>query len=108
MAKTYKWIINALDVNINEGDDSDVVYCVHWSYSVEEDGVTVNSIGTHSVQYDSEDFVAYEDLTEEIVIGWLEAGLNVDSMKEGLNDRLAEKIAPKVKTYSNPFPPAAE
>ena len=108
MAKTYKWTINALDVNINEGDNSDVVYGVHWSYSVEEDGVTAHNIGTHSLQYDSENFVAYEDLTEEIVIGWLEDALDIDSMKEGLDSVLAEKIAPKVKTYSNPFPPAAE
>ena len=108
MAKTYKWTINALDVNINEGDNSDVVYCVHWSYSVEEGGVTAHNIGTHSLQYDSENFIAYEDLTEEIVIGWLEEALDVDSMKEGLDSVLAEKITPKVKTYSNPFPPAAE
>ena len=81
---------------------------MHWSYSVEEDGVTAHNIGTHSLQYDSENFVAYEDLTEEIVIGWLEEGLDVDSMKEGLDSVLAEKITPKVKTYSNPFPPAAE
>ena len=108
MAKTYKWKINALDVNINEGNDSDVVYCVHWSYSVEEDGTTAHIIGTHSLEYDSENFVAYEDITEETVIGWLEEGLDVDSMKEGLDNTLAEKITPKVKTYSNPFPSLAE
>ena len=110
MANTYNWKINALDAKVSVGDNENVVYTVHWGLiaTSENEEHTVSNIGTHGVEYDADNFVPYEDLTEEIVIGWLEEGLDVDSMKEGLDSILAEKITPKVKTYSNPFPPAAE
>lgn len=110
MANTYKWNINALDAKVSVDDDENVVYMVHWSLiATSEDGEhTVSNIGTHGVEYDADNFVPYEDLTEEMVIGWLEAGLDVDSMKAGLDAQIEKLITPQEITYSNPFPPVAE
>lgn len=110
MANTYKWNINALDAKVSVDDDENVVYTVHWSLiATSEDGEhTVSNIGTHGVEYDADNFVPYEDLTEEMVIGWLEAGLDVDSMKAGLDAQIEKLITPQEITYSNPFPPVAE
>jgi|TARA_Y100000015_G_C2375978_1_gene82506 hypothetical protein len=111
MANTYKWTINALDAKIAvEDGNKDVVYTVHWGYSATDETKehTVNSIGTHGVEYDADNFTAYEDLTEETVIGWLEDGLDVDSMKASLDAQIEKLITPEEKTYHNPFPPAAE
>ena len=41
------------------------------------------------VEYNPEEpFIEYDDLTKEDVVGWLEEGLDVDSMKEGLDKKL--------------------
>ena len=95
MANTYKWKINALDAKIQENDLDNVIYTIHWSFIGQdnsEEPVSASSIGTLGVQYTEENpFIPYEDLTKEDVVGWLEEGLDVDSMKENL-DRKIELI----------------
>jgi S-methylmethionine-dependent homocysteine/selenocysteine methylase len=106
MANTYKWTINALDAKIsNEDGNENVVYTVHWGYSATDesgDHVT-SSIGTHGVEYDAANFTAYADLTEEQVIGWLEAGLNVESMKASLDSQIELLKTPVDTTFHAPF-----
>jgi len=111
MANTYNWTINALDAKIsNEDGNENVVYTVHWSYSAtDETGEhSASSIGTHGVEYDADNFTAYADLTEEQVIGWLEAGLDVESMKAGLDAQIEKLITPTETTFHAPFAPAVE
>lgn len=109
MANTYNWKINALDAKVLVGDNENVVYTVHWSLiaTSENEEHTVSSIGTHSVEYDVDNFVPYEDLTEEIVIGWLEDALDVDSMKAKLDAQIEKLITPQEITYTDPFAPGA-
>ena len=109
MANTYNWTINALDAKIsNEDGNENVVYTVHWGYSAtDETGEhSASSIGTHGVEYDADNFTPYADLTEEQVIGWLEAGLNVEAMKAGLDSRIEKLVTPTETTFHNPFPAA--
>ena len=97
MANTYNWTINALDAKVAvEDGNENVVYTVHWGYSAtDETGeYSASTIGTHGVEYDADNFTPYADLTEEQVIGWLEAGLDIESMKAGLDAQIAEKITP--------------
>ena len=110
MANTYNWRINALDAKIHEGDNDNVIYTVHWSFIAtdETEEHVASSIGTHNVEYDADNFTAYEDITEEMVIGWLEAGLDVDSMKEGLDKQIEKLITPTETTFHNPFPKIVE
>jgi len=106
MANTYKWTINALDAKVAvEDGNENVVYTVHWGYSAtDETGeYSVSSIGTHGVEYDADNFTPYADLTEEQVIGWLEAGLNVESMKAGLDAQIEKLVTPTDITYTAPF-----
>ena len=108
MAITYKWKINALDAKISHDGKSNVVDVIHWSYSASEDheaGVyEVSSIGTHSLEYDKDTFIEYDNIKESDVIAWLEAGLDVDAMKANLDAQIALLKAPVNKTFSNPFP----
>ena len=110
MANTYNWKINALDAKVSVGDDENVVYTVHWSLiaTSENEEHTVSNIGTQSVEYDADNFVPYEDLTEEIVIGWLEDALDVDLMKANLDAQIEKLITPEEITYTDPFAPGAE
>ena len=102
MANTYSWRINALDAKIHENDLDNVIYTIHWSFIGQDDSeepVSVSSIGTLGVQYNPENpFISYNDLTKEDVVGWLESGLDVDSMKENLDKQIELKKNPVDET----------
>ncbi len=102
MANTYNWRINALDAKIHENDLDNVIYTVHWSFMGQDDSeepVSASSIGTLAVQYNPESpFISYDDLTKEDVVGWLESGLDVDSMKESLDKQIELKKNPVDET----------
>ena len=92
MANTYNWRINALDAKIHENDLDNVIYTVHWSFIGQDDSeepVSASSIGTLGVQYNPEEpFIQYDDLTKEDVVGWLEAGLDVETMKQNIDNQI--------------------
>lgn len=100
MANTYNWRINALDAKIHEGDNDNVIYTVHWSFiATDETGeYSASSIGTMGVEYDPDNFIPYADLVKSDVVGWLEAGLDVDSMKSSLDNQIELKINPVDET----------
>ena len=102
MANTYSWIINALDAKIHKDDLDNVIYTVHWSFIGQDDSeepISASSIGTLGVQYTEENpFISYDDLTKEDVVGWLEDGLDVDSMKESLDNQIELKKNPVDET----------
>ena len=102
MANTYNWKINALDAKILDNVLDNVIYTIHWSFIGQDDSekpVSASSIGTLGVQYTEENpFIPYEDLTKEDVVGWLEAGLDVDGMKESLDKQIELKKNPVDET----------
>ena len=72
---------------------------VHWSYFLTEGEHSVSMIGVQSIgEPNADNFLPFEQLTEEIVVDWIEAAMDVDKMKENLQNQLADKIAPKVVT----------
>ena len=100
MANIYNWKINALDAKITEGDNSDVIYIVHWTLTATDDTgeYTASSIGTLDVTYDPDNFIPYADLTKADVVGWLEAGLDVETIKANLDNQIELKINPVDET----------
>ena len=103
MAITYKWNIYALDAHVSHEGKSDVIYTVHYGLNGSEGDHTDNMIGTHSVDFDKDNFIEYADLKESDIIGWLEAGLDVDALKATIKKDIDLKKNPVSKTYSNPF-----
>jgi hypothetical protein len=81
----YTWTISSLETAPKEGQLIDVVKIVHWRYK----GV--------------DDFTAYPDLTEADVIAWLEAGLDVDSLKANIDSQIADQKNPKIITLPLPW-----
>ena len=91
MAKTkisYSWVINALDAKIKEDSKDNVVYNVHWNYNANKGDHNANMIGSFGVVYDKDNFIEYDKLKKSDVIKWLEAGLDVDSMKSNLSGQI--------------------
>jgi len=75
MAKEHNWKVESCDY-INKEGCPKAVSVIHWSFITKdegvEDGPTIRTIGTHSLEDpDPNDFSDYADLTEETVLGWL-------------------------------------
>lgn len=58
-------------VNLERTQDGGVVVC-HWTAEKSDGDFTAKSYGTKSFtpNPDSDDYTAFEDLTQEIVVGW--------------------------------------
>ena len=75
----YNWIISSMDSKLQEGDLQDVVITVHWRRSCEtndynpetETGYYTDVYGAYSTTVDPDNFIPYNNLTQENVEGWL-------------------------------------
>ena len=87
---TYKWVISDLKAKIEDGELSNVIETVHYRYQAEDaDGNVADvygSIGLESPEADS--FIPADDLTQADVEAWLEAKLDVEALKSGLDAQL--------------------
>ncbi len=119
MAITYKWGINQMNAHIQAEGEDNVIYTVHWTYSGSEEsgGKTYSNsmIGAQNFTYVKGDpFVPYADTEafENVVIGWLEAVLDVTAMAKSIEDNIKLQITPVNEdlyfTWQNPTPPPAE
>jgi len=96
MPNTYSWNIAAVDRKPTDGDLSDVIYNVHWRYTADNgNNVTATIIGTQSIAApDSENFIAYADVTEANVISWIESEMDLTEMKSNLDAQITEIVTP--------------
>lgn len=96
---TYTWKINAVDCYTSKDGLEKVAYNVHWSYFATDGEHTASMIGVQSIgEPDPENFVAFEELTEEQVVEWISATMDVEKMQENLDKQIADLVAPKVVT----------
>ena len=90
------WTIANLERNVSDGG----VTVAHWrvteSETVGEDTFTASSYGTSGFTPDASasDFVAYDDLTEEVVMGWVHADVDKDATEAALTANIAEQKTP--------------
>jgi hypothetical protein len=109
MATTYKWVVSSLDSYPKDAEGlTDVICVIHWRYQaeqVENDKTYFAEVyGTLSVPSpNSADFVPYDQVTYEMVCGWLEAGLDQVSLDENLDSQIADQINPKIISLPLPF-----
>lgn len=95
----YTWKINAVDCYTTKDGLEKVAYNVHWSYFATNGEHTASMIGVQSIgEPNPDNFVAFEDLTEEQVVSWIEAAMDVEQMKANLDKQIEDLIAPKVVT----------
>ena len=105
MAITYEWNVNTVDVYPSEGDESNVIYNVHWRLNATdtevdaEDNPYVASVyGTQSLDTsDLSNFTDFDNVTSSQVQGWVEAAMGaeeVQSLKDGLDANIASQKNP--------------
>lgn len=103
-----KWIINQMDCVPKDGDLTDFVVTVHWNRNatevVNEKEYFAYVYGTQSFSKDDvTNFIPYEDLTYDIVCGWLDATLDVESLDLNLDAQIENQVNPPIVVLPLPF-----
>jgi hypothetical protein len=97
---TYAWSSPIMDLKVQEGELEKVITNIHWRYSgTDEDGVTAETYGCQSVPSPNpEAFTAYEEVTMEMVTGWLESMMDMEAMQARLEAEIELKKNPVTLT----------
>jgi len=105
----YNWNFHPLEVVYNEDTLTNVVSTVHWQLQAthQSSSILVQNIGTVGLETPAtESFVPFENLTKEIVTGWIEAKLGeeaITNMKASLSASINEKLNPTKGNMSPPW-----
>jgi hypothetical protein len=111
MATVYNWVISSMIEYPTTPDNlTDVVFQVNWRRNatevVDDKTYFADTFGALSVPPPApEDFIPYADLTQDDVIGWLEAGLDVQAINAGLQEQINLLINPTQVSLPLPWVP---
>ena len=85
--------------NLERNTDGGVVVA-HWRVNKAQGENVANAYGTVNFTPDStaEGYVAYDSLTEETVIGWVQEALDTEALEAALDANLAEQTSPTILT----------
>jgi len=107
---TYNWNVTALYTETIAGEQN---YVVIANYEVVGTDGTYSASLSNIVRFSTENvdnFTPYEDLTNEIVIGWIQAELGVDgvsNLEACIQGQIDSQINPPVVPQNTPLPWAA-
>lgn len=104
MPISYVWSFPTLDVVYNEGGFQNVVKTVHWIYTATEDTYSSYACGATTLESPGQSFTSYDDLTPEIVTGWVVSTLGQEKM-DHMETMLASEIESQKTPTSGPMPP---
>jgi hypothetical protein len=94
---TFTWAINTLERHTADG----IVYSVHYTVNATDGTYSSGAYGSVGLLPPTEEgyeVIPYDDLTQEVVIGWTQAALGgqekVDEIEAALQAQINEKRAP--------------
>jgi hypothetical protein len=89
----YDWQIVQLERRVADG----FVVTVHYNIVAMEDQYTASAYGTVSYEQEDDVFEPYEQLTPEIVVGWVQESVNKESIEALLAEKITEQKTPAVE-----------
>ena len=88
---TFNWQINQMDRLTSDG----FVVTVHYTVTAEDTGATASTYGTVSyTQEPQETYVPYDQLTEQMVVGWVQNSLGKDVVEVSLQKQIEAQKHP--------------
>jgi hypothetical protein len=108
METNFQWVIAQLNCTVESEGLPNVINVIHWRYNatqVDGDKTYFADIYSSSSvsQPNPQNFIPYEDVTEEEVIGWLQQILPVQDMELSLEMNIALQINPVEVTLPLPW-----
>jgi hypothetical protein len=102
------WFINQLECLKKDGDLTDFVVVCHWSriykQTINQVDYTASVYGSQSFSNDDvTNFIPYEDLTYDIVCGWLNTSLDVETLDLNLDAQIENQAKPPIVALPLPF-----
>ena len=102
------WVINQLDCLPTDGQYQDFVLVAHYSRfakeTINEKEYTASVYSTQSFSKDDvSNFIPYEDLTYDIVCGWLDASMDVEALDLNLDAQIENQVNPPIVVLPLPF-----
>jgi len=102
------WFINQLECLPTDGEYQDFVLVAHWNRNAKE---TINEVEYFASLYGSQSFskddvakfIPYEDLTYDIVCGWLDASIDVEALDLNLDAQIENQVNPPIVILPLPF-----
>lgn len=104
---TYQWIIVQLDCKPSVDGLQDYVVVCHYRYNGTYENIVKEVYGTCSFEVDPEkpNYIPYADLTEDDIIGWLEASLDVDALQNNIATQIEDVLNPPIVVLPLPWLP---
>lgn len=107
MAIKYEWVISQLECHPEKSKKKNVVSNVHWRYTAVDGDYYADVYGSQLLNTDNlKGFVAYESLSKETIIGWLEEIMGeekINTFKTNLAAAIEEQKNPPVVTPKLPW-----
>lgn len=105
---TYTWQFPALEVYKQQGNETNVVYNVHWRYIATTGSYVTDAYGMIGLDpYNSgSPFIPFNQLTEEIVTDWVVDEMGQDKLNELqqiLDDKISGMISPPTELLPPPW-----
>jgi len=96
MAATFEWKVAQLERNLADGG----VIVAHWRCTASDGDYSASSYGTAGFTPDpeSEDFTAYDDLTEADVLAWVWESVDKDATEAALEAKIEADMNPTTGT----------
>lgn len=98
------WIISQLD-SIPSIDGMDkVISVIHYRAQKQHEDFTADTYGALSVDAPHEaSFTPYDEVTKEMVEGWLTESLDVEAIEANLDSQIENFLNPKILAYPLPW-----
>lgn len=107
MPNTYAWVIEQLDCYPELDGYTDVVFTAHWRLNGTDGTYNATVYGSVGLSFQpGEQFTPYADLTQDQVVGWVQAALGpeqVQSLTDNVATQLADQVNPPVVTPPLPW-----
>ena len=92
---TPEWNIAQLERHLKDG----AVFTAHWTVNLQDQGESAGCYGSigFTVTENPENFIPYEALTKQIVVGWVQDAMGeeqVSNIGTSLHDQIQQKLHP--------------
>jgi hypothetical protein len=100
----FSWLISQLD-SIPSLDGMDkVIRVIHWRAQKQDEDFTADTYGALSVDAPHEaSFTPYDEVTKEMVEGWLESSLDCEAIEANLDAQIENFLNPPLVAYALPW-----